>query len=811
MPFMSPHHPLTPRAPRLIKKKRHAPSAFVISLKPPQPPSVLEAVIRVDLLAHYKPLPLVEELDYSQSLSLCAQDLEAQLREQCVLLTQEVADTPAAAPVNFEPTPTSALVLRSLDLPEDEEDDEDESELVTLDDLRQPKHTGSFLIFAQNVFAWFPQGTARTLVSFVVLSLLFVGPLHAMSLFEKTKQSKEALTHSFEQAAENLNSGASAALSRDGAAAGAAFASAQLSFAQATSQMQDLGASLNLLLAQTQTGRTAKQLLEAGDALAQAGELIARGLETLDRTQDLPPTDRLRILLTYLEDGLVDLKAAANALEGIDLEHIPPPYQATLDQAKETLPAVSRATQELIDFAKFLGPLLGSEQTMRYLVLFQNNTETRATGGFIGSFAEIDITDGQIVRLNIPTAGSYDLQGQFAKQFVPPRPLQLLSPTWEFRDGNWFPDFPTSAKTLLTLYENNGGPTVDGVIAINATYVASLLALLGPIDMPSYGRTITTDNFLLQTQTLVEHEYDKEQNTPKAFIADLAPALVKELVARPSKDLLPLLDHLGSGLTNRHVQIYLRDPIEEAQLLKRGWGGALIQTSGDYLMVVNSNLGGQKSDAVIKEDLALKSVVQEDDSIINTLTIVRTHFGQKGDPFVGVNNVNYLRAYVPAGSELLRVSGTKPPTEDLFETLDPSQTDSTKEWQDVLAQSPVTSQQEADRFNESGKTVFGVWTQTKPGETTTTTLTYRLPFSFHRAPTSQTPFSRVKHWLGLAPPTTYQLVLQNPSGVIDRVTEVSVDIPENTPILWSSHDHQNARLGETGNLIMSLVLGKSDV
>lgn len=128
--------------------------------------------------------------------------------------------------------------------------------------------------------------------------------------------------------------------------------------------------------------------------------------------------------------------------------------------------------------------LLSSENRRHILILFQNPAEIRPGGGFLGSYADVAIKDGQIQGIDVRDI--YDPDGQLFQKIVPPYQLQTISENWGARDANWFFDFPTSAKTvsnfleLSKMYEENG-VTFDGVIAINIPVIQSLLEVTGPI------------------------------------------------------------------------------------------------------------------------------------------------------------------------------------------------------------------------------------------------------------------------------------------------------------------------------------------
>src|SRR5579859_7780532 len=87
--------------------------------------------------------------------------------------------------------------------------------------------------------------------------------------------------------------------------------------------------------------------------------------------------------------------------------------------------------------------------THRYVILFQNSEELRATGGFMGSYALVELQNGRLTKLDIQDI--YQPDGQFYG-FVeaPPGVKDYLSSGKGLRlpDANWSPDFPTSAAAI---------------------------------------------------------------------------------------------------------------------------------------------------------------------------------------------------------------------------------------------------------------------------------------------------------------------------------------------------------------------------
>ena len=288
------------------------------------------------------------------------------------------------------------------------------------------------------------------------------------------------------------------------------------------------------------------------------------------------------------------LDDANAALAKVDANALPAAERAKVTELTDRVEAGRLAVREFVGLSELLTGLLGKNESRRYLIVFQNPSELRPTGGFMGSYAELRVDRGEIKSLVVPPGGTYDLQGQLVARVAPPEPLRLITDRWEFQDANWSPDFRAASSKIRYFWSKSGGPTVDGVIAVNATLVERLLALTGPIELPEFGKTITAENFMLETQKAVELEYDKSENKPKKILGALAPLLLERLKSLKQDQLFALLGALSDALTTKDIQVALSDPSEDALARRFGWSGYLKSTPGDSLAVVDANVAGQK-------------------------------------------------------------------------------------------------------------------------------------------------------------------------------------------------------------------------
>ncbi len=625
----------------------------------------------------------------------------------------------------------------------------------------------------------------KAVASFTALSLAFIMPLHALTGLTDVSSAKQAVVTGGESALDYMRRGSESLSSQQYELAESNFARASQQFSQAReelSQMNAIVTAVASLIPETERARSsAKHILIAGEELAYVAESFTQA--TTDITTTSPNLSlKLSILSKHMEQALPHLENASTSLEKIHVDAFPADQQEQLIKLQSSAPSLLLAMKEFLTLEETLQTILGETQTMRYLVAFQNTAELRATGGFMGSFAELDIERGEIVNMHVPEGGTYAVQGQLTRHIASPEPLQLINARWELQDANWSPDFSQSAQKMAWFYENAGGPSVDGVIAVNSTLLPSLLEITGPIVMEERAITVSSENILFE----IDRAKALTPDAPKSLISDLTPLLFERLANLEMQELLLAVDLLGKALTQKDIQLFFASNALQSRMMELGWAGTQSHTTGDYLMVVNSNIGGGKTDTIIDQTVDMSVSIQSDGTVINTVTLTKEHHGIASASLDGLNNVDYVRFYVPKGSKLLKAEGFLPPPASLFEqSTIPLQQD-----EDLLlsvtnkSQDPIT---QTDSWDESGKTVFGNWMQTQPGKTNTVTIQYTLPFRvIEPQVTEPTLLESAKARFGLKNLANYSLLVEPQSGADRRIVNASVSLPNEYNLVWSS-------------------------
>ncbi len=589
------------------------------------------------------------------------------------------------------------------------------------------------------------------------------------------------------------------------------FIEAQQSFIEAQSELKNINdflfVAVDLLPSRNaKMASNAKLVLRAGEIGSRLGFFLNQSLNVLSSEKKLDK--KIEIFCLNIEQASNLAKELNEVILKIDYIALPQPYIDKFSLLKDQVHNLNQILDELNLLLGRIKIFLGFERDQRYLLVFQNNAELRASGGFMGSYALIDFRKGKIINIEVPTGGSYDTEAGMQEAIISPKPLHLINPRWYFWDSNWWPDWPQSARQIMKFYEISGGSTVDGVISITPTVFERILRVIGPIDMQKeYGIIFDSDNFWLETQKIVEYkQYNCIASTtassslpicssikPKKVINDLINKILEDFPEKlhDKKVIAQLIKIFDQSIREKHLLFYFKDQKLEEELKKYNWDASIKDFPYDYLMVVNTNIGGGKSDRKIQQDLEHIIKIQPDGSIIETLKIKITHKAQKGEELVGVRNVDWMRIYVPMGSKLISAEGFDSPPTKLFEKPE----DYWRE-DEFIAEHENKAKRDISSgtliYNEFHKTVFANWVQVDPGKTVTIKIKYKLPFKIKVNQEITSNFWQriinkiIYHFDSKSSNLSfYALLIQKQPGTKNNNINTILYLPHNFKVAWS--------------------------
>ncbi len=440
-------------------------------------------------------------------------------------------------------------------------------------------------------------------------------------------------------------------------------------------------------------------LLEMADAGSEAGALAITSLKpalAIYQREDFGAAS-LGELLPVISAAAPELESAGLAVgryaasrqalaEAVPTETLPWRVRQLLEVSDQWLPIGQDGLRLLPHFPE----LLGQDGPRRYLILAQNEDEMRATGGFITGAGAITVENGRITNLDFRDANNVD--NWRAKPYAfPPQPYYdfMRLELFGFRDANFWPEFPVSAQKAMQLYEYGlDAPPFDGVIAIDQEFLRLLVDSTGPVPIPGTDQQINANNVL---QTLREardiqegQEIQEWVRDRKAFLGGFAAAIQAKIETDfGSIDPMKLVANMAGAAEERHLSIYMREPALGAALAANGWDGSLPQAPpGDFLMVVDTNMGYNKANVFIER--AIDYTVTLSSQPQAEVAVTYRHTGPAtGEPcYQGVDEEfeeaaeylaiadqcywNYVRVYAPAGSTLQDASRHTVPGNTLY-------------------------------------------------------------------------------------------------------------------------------------------------
>ncbi len=419
-----------------------------------------------------------------------------------------------------------------------------------------------------------------------------------------------------------------------------------------------------------------KNMSAAADGTKTAQDRINFILNTLEKLQP-----QLAQIGTHLEN-------AKNEVADIDPSRYPETFQgqpvrSELEKGKILLDEAAVLTNEARPLLEAAPYMLGMDAPRRYLVIFQNDAELRPTGGFMTAYAVIQVNKGKISTLE--SGDMYSLDKRFTKKITAPSPILKYLPKvpyWNLRDMNLSPDFKVSMDTFYPNYLTTGAYKVDGIISMDTQVLVSALSITGQIGVPGYGNfSANIDPTCNCPQAFYALELYADVEGPvvwdsvsgriiaapanygqrKSFIGPMMYSILQNVMAQPKSKMANLFNTALTLISQKHIQFYYTDPKAQNAVEAFNMAGRIRPSDGDYLLVVDTNFAGAKTNTWVKYDADLK-VNAGPGGTTNTLTLVyqnpQSYFV---DPKTNLklNGVfrDWLRVYLPKGSKLVSADG----------------------------------------------------------------------------------------------------------------------------------------------------------
>jgi hypothetical protein len=358
--------------------------------------------------------------------------------------------------------------------------------------------------------------------------------------------------------------------------------------------------------------RAAKTLAEVGRDLSHAGEVVAAAVvpENLDVVDGQVNLDEIERITPRLEKASAVLDVSFARVQGVAREpYLLEPVREAVREVKRQLKRSAGEARRTAAAAKLAPALFGGDGTRKYLLVVQNNAESRATGGFIGSYGTLTAEDGKVSvskllrtgQWNATLAAAGDVPLDAPKDYV--LRYGQFEPQKTLQNVNLSPDFPTVAHVLMSLSEKAGVGPVDGVMAVDPKGLAALLQLTGPVTVTDWPDPINAENVVDVT---LRDAYARFERTPERadFLDDVAEVVVDEATTGTLGKPARIAQVLGAASHEGHILLAFKRPAEQrlAEHLDAA-GAAPHGGTGDLLHVTTQNVSANKLDYYLRRNV----------------------------------------------------------------------------------------------------------------------------------------------------------------------------------------------------------------
>ncbi len=497
-----------------------------------------------------------------------------------------------------------------------------------------------------------------------------------------------------------------------------------------------------------------ENIVQTGSLLSESGVLCANGIEEILAVLEKKSTDA-----SDLQKGVDDIRKGMNTFHTIDQSQLPSAAQAFLSKQKDAITLLDNT----IDV---LPTLLGAGRKKTYLVLFQNNAELRPGGGFIGSYGLVTVDKGSIVDFTVHDV--YDADGQLKGHIEPPFPIRRYIPVVHMylRDSNYSPDFTKNAAITASLFQQEMGQRVDGVIGIDLSYFKDIIGAVGGVYVPEYNQTITKDNFFLQAESHSEKNFFPGSSQKKDFLRSVFTALQKKF-ADGNVSYTNLFAASIHALQEKHILFGVSETSIQDVLTANGLSSSLwdarVQkenTINDFFSLSEANIGVNKVNFFVTRTVNQTTTIATNGAVLEDVKITFTNTSTGEWP--GGAYKNYLRVYVPLGSQLTSI------------TIDGNQQNIVPAVTNFMIYEKSgfvpPSGLEVENQQDSQKTYFGFLVNIQPLTTKTIDVSYQLAQQVNIT----------------APVITYSMWVFKQAGIDDMPYSFSLSYPQSYALLNSS-------------------------
>ncbi|GAA2899881.1 DUF4012 domain-containing protein [Microbacterium esteraromaticum] len=220
------------------------------------------------------------------------------------------------------------------------------------------------------------------------------------------------------------------------------------------------------------------------DALTPATDLSLAALKPADGAIDLAGIKSMQGVVSQASTAV---SKAATQLDTIQEDELISQVSGALGKLTGTVDELEPMLKPAAEILGVLPAALGDEKPRNYLVLIQNNAESRGTGGNPAALVVIKVDKGRISIEQQASSGDFDNGRKTPVTKLNPETVGLYGDKigrW-MQDSTLSPDFTETAGIMRAWWAEEFGTPIDAVVSFDPVALGYLLKATGPVTVPN--------------------------------------------------------------------------------------------------------------------------------------------------------------------------------------------------------------------------------------------------------------------------------------------------------------------------------------
>lgn len=361
----------------------------------------------------------------------------------------------------------------------------------------------------------------------------------------------------------------------------------------------------------------------------------------------------------------------------------------------------------LANYDKLL-ELLAYNKEKRYLIIFQNSDEIRATWWFMWSMWVLSIFKWKVKDFTKRDVYAYEWDIKPYREDAPEWINKITDSFW-LRDSNYFVDFRDSSAKIR-FFMKKAWEGIDGVVYLNNNIILDYLDLLWTVNFKKINKNIDSSNFNFVISTLVESKIFKQGtlDTPKQVLFDFMQDFYTKI--KEDKRYKDYVKVFWGDITKRDIVFYTFSPKVNRFLEKYNLNWTLDYNNYlDFVYPIFTSIWWNKTDRYMKRTFSQNSSLSGC-SIESKFTINQTHLYSSSNEIDAISYFNELQ--IADYKDLLNIQWKW--INKQFVRL-------------VLPKNAIIANEKIKLIEEENRKIVYFYMDTNPGETSRYSIKYFLP------------------------------------------------------------------------------------